>query len=287
MSSENIRLMSRMDTRVHKDGYTVRKHLTGPNPTPWAHYHDYYELTYYFGSEPTCYFYEGAQYDLRYGDIVLCDMFRAHQFRCDENETHERVTLGISPQLLMYFAAEDENLNQIFKVSNKQYPVLHPDFNTYGQYADILTRFLAEEGLSRGMSVQRALLHLLTARIFEDCKPRMEKNEGTAKDETIVGDILKYIDAHIKEKMTIDELAAVVNYSPATLSKIFKRVTGETIVRYVQQKRIWMAKMKIRDDMPLAKVAEECGFLNYSHFYKSFLALEGTSPQDYRMSLRK
>ena len=95
----------------------------------------------------------------------------------------------------------------------------------------------------------------------------------------------EYIDRHISEKITLEELAERMSYSSSYISRIFKRYTGETLVQYITQKRVLHAKQLMARGLPLGQVADMAGFPTYSHFYKCFSRLEGVSPAEFRKKI--
>ena len=95
--------------------------------------------------------------------------------------------------------------------------------------------------------------------------------------------IIEYIDHHYKEDLSRSTLADMVYLSADHLARIFKKETGETLVKYITDKRINAAKELLSDTKtPIAQVASEVGYDNYSYFTKIFKEKIGVSPGDYR-----
>ena len=95
--------------------------------------------------------------------------------------------------------------------------------------------------------------------------------------------IIEYIDHHYAEDLSRTTLADMVYLSADHLARIFKKETGETLVKYITDKRINAAKELLSDTKtPIAQVASEVGYDNYSYFTKIFKEKTGFSPGDYR-----
>ena len=95
--------------------------------------------------------------------------------------------------------------------------------------------------------------------------------------------IIEYIDHHYKEDLSRTTLADMVYLSADHLARVFKKETGETLVKYITDKRIHAAKELLSDTKtPIAQVASEVGYDNYSYFTKIFKEKTGYSPGDYR-----
>ena len=75
----------------------------------------------------------------------------------------------------------------------------------------------------------------------------------------------------------------MVYLSADHLARVFKKETGETLVKYITDKRIHAAKELLSDTKtPISQVASEVGYDNYSYFTKIFKEKTGVSPGDYR-----
>ena len=83
--------------------------------------------------------------------------------------------------------------------------------------------------------------------------------------------------------MSRTTLADMVYLSADHLARVFKKETGETLVKYITDKRIHAAKELLSDTKtPISQVASEVGYDNYSYFTKIFKEKTGVSPGDYR-----
>ena len=95
--------------------------------------------------------------------------------------------------------------------------------------------------------------------------------------------IIAYINAHLAEPLTVANIADSVSVNKYHLCHIFKDKTGMTVMQYILDRRLALAKEKlISTDAPILEIACECGFENPSHFSKVFMRCEGVSPREYR-----
>ncbi|NQX70312.1 response regulator [Paenibacillus alba] len=95
-----------------------------------------------------------------------------------------------------------------------------------------------------------------------------------------------YIDCRLSQELSLDEVANMAGLTPTYFSLLFKKMTNETFVQYRINKR--MAKAKELLGVPHLKIvdiADEVGYLDYSHFTKTFKKIVGISPSEYRTSL--
>lgn len=99
--------------------------------------------------------------------------------------------------------------------------------------------------------------------------------------------VMDYIEDHIDEKHTLEQLARLVSYSPYHFHRLFKAVTGENLNEYIKRVRLERALVKVLyHDTSLSEIALECGFSSIGDFSRSFRQFFDTSPSEYRMEFR-
>ena len=64
------------------------------------------------------------------------------------------------------------------------------------------------------------------------------------------------------------------------LCREFKRVTGHTIISYVNNKRLSLVKQLYKQGESINKICVDAGFSSYSSFYKAYLKEYGVIPKD-------
>ena len=95
--------------------------------------------------------------------------------------------------------------------------------------------------------------------------------------------IAEYIGKNYLGGITLDSIAAHFHFSKNHIINIFKKEYGITPFEYVNNLRIKKAEWLLEATVKTAQViALECGFNNYSHFYKSFYGVNGVSPTEWR-----
>ena len=96
-----------------------------------------------------------------------------------------------------------------------------------------------------------------------------------------VQEILTYINQHITDAITIEQLAEQFYISTSYICRIFKAATGTTINKYINARRITIAKSLLTMGLGVSEVCEKCGFNDYSNFLKAFTKAVGISPKKY------
>ena len=97
-----------------------------------------------------------------------------------------------------------------------------------------------------------------------------------------------YIYSHIKERITIADLAAYTGLSESYLSRVFKQNLGVSISDYIREKKIEKAQNLLRfSDFSYVEIANYLSFSSQSHFIQTFEHYIGMTPKQYRNSKYK
>ena len=97
-----------------------------------------------------------------------------------------------------------------------------------------------------------------------------------------INKILEYINDNLSEEILVSDLSRMVNFSLYYFIRLFKQEVGLTPKEYVIQQRIRKAKELILQKLPLAQIAQECGFYDQSHMIKYFKVYTGLNPSLYQ-----
>jgi AraC-like DNA-binding protein len=101
----------------------------------------------------------------------------------------------------------------------------------------------------------------------------------------VVQNIKLYIAQHIHEPLTLEEITNNTFFSTVHCSSVFKRETGQSIIDYVLDEKMKLAKRYIFENTPLRQVAEAVGFSDYNYFSRMFKKRTGVTPMQYKHSL--
>jgi len=102
------------------------------------------------------------------------------------------------------------------------------------------------------------------------------------KQEELVLRTLKYIEEHYNDG-SLGELAEILHYDFAWLSREIKRKMGKTYTELVQEKRLSQACYFLRNtDMSIDDISVRIGYDNVSYFHRIFKKTLGATPHRYR-----
>ena len=121
--------------------------------------------------------------------------------------------------------------------------------------------------------------------IKEEIIKETERNsmQMQTKAQDIYKAIIKYIDAHYGNDLSLGEIADDLDYSPAYLSHLFKQESGQNFIDYLNTYRIEKAKQLLHDtDMQISEIAACTGFITRNTFNRVFKKYTGITPSEYK-----
>ncbi|MDB5262181.1 MAG: AraC family transcriptional regulator [Adhaeribacter sp.] len=113
-------------------------------------------------------------------------------------------------------------------------------------------------------------------------------NSSKETDKDKMSEIYNYIVQHFKQKIKLEEVAAIANMSPATFSRYFKARTNKSFSAFISELRIGLAcKLLMEEEDSIYQICYRCGFNTLSNFNKQFKDLMHQTPFEYRKEYLK
>jgi AraC-like DNA-binding protein len=98
--------------------------------------------------------------------------------------------------------------------------------------------------------------------------------------------VVDYVEMHLADKITVKDLASLINVSMGQLSRVFKISVGVTPSHYIARRRVELACTMIRTTgQALSQVAVACGLCDQPHLCKLFRRIVGMSPSSWRSAM--
>ena len=219
---------------------------------------DYYDLTFVLKGELE-YNVNGRKVIIRENDALLLSPGTERQRTAGEAEVHY-VSFNflaydgiLLPQEFFYQNVITNQIRSLVSVFSEQH--ISAFYHSHEKIANILNCVLFEiiDALSLGSS---------------------DKN---------VVEVLKYIDQNLAQRMTISDISKAVHLSCDYISHCFKRELGRSVMDYVNERRMLLARNMIKGgEGTLADIADSLGYESYSYFSRVFKRYFGVSPIRYR-----
>ncbi|ACL05887.1 transcriptional regulator, AraC family [Desulfatibacillum aliphaticivorans] len=95
-----------------------------------------------------------------------------------------------------------------------------------------------------------------------------------------------FIQDHLDDPMTLEELAKVACFSPFHFHRIFTAMTGEPLKEYIRRLLLERAAHELRySSQPVVQVALNAGYQTHEAFTRAFRNMFGVPPRQYRTEL--
>lgn len=244
----------------------------------FVHDHDEMEL-YYLVEGEVEFHVNNVTYHPLPGDIIITRPGELHYVQTAENRVYKRYNIRFSSELLneslnsrllLPFMKRNSGTNNLY--SSLELPseyiqaclnrmFIHNDFDSKARATSYLIPILQE------------LFDVWCAKDIPDKTPQ----------HSLFDEIIAYINQHLWELQSADDVSASFHLSQSQLYRIFKDYTGTSIWNYVRTKRLTSAQILIQNGEQPANAATQCGFEDYSTFYRAYKRHFGRRPSsDYK-----
>ncbi len=245
-------------------------HATYIEPAPdllYRHTHSKYELLYILGGDVT-HVVEDRKYKLRKHDLVIVKPNQYHFIQIDSPENYERYNLLFDPAILGLDNV-DRLPDGLEVIGCRHRTVVTELFRKLDYYQSVLS---GEDMRSMTALLLKELLYNLSL---------PQQGDGRTPTENlhpIAGKALAILNANLFTVKSMEWVAQQLFVTESYLYRIFKQELKTTPLKYITEKRLITAQSMLRQGIPPTKVYEECGFDDYSAFYRSYRAYFGHPP---------
>lgn len=247
-----------------------------PNPTDYfSHMHNDYEILFFMDGDAD-YTIEGKTYHLNKNDMLIIKPAKYHSLRLLTSQSYERCVFYFQERTLNNDQIEIiKNANIIYHLEKKS--VIRNFFDNLKQCEPVYTKsefeYLKESSL---YNIINALKYL----------PHTEIPEETSSSLTL-NRIIRYIQDNPCLPISVDILSEKFFVSSSWISHNFKTHFKMGVKQYINQKRILYAQNLVLQGENITKVAEMCGYTNYTTFYRQYKNFLGVEPLEDRLSANK
>lgn len=259
-------------------------HLTDTQIRPIEfHYHNFHKILIVLQGDLS-YCIEGRTYELCSGDVVLVPGGEVHRPILHPNSVYERIIIYISSAYLSRYRTDDYDLSLcLHEAHRKQSHVLRiPTFaaSRLGRISRDLEHALSSEDYANELYCKLLFLEFMVQLNRAVLQGRVEYPANSCNQK--MASVIDYLNAHLTEELTIDQIADTFFLSRYHLMHAFKNETGCTIGSYITTKRLLLARDLIDQGHPITTVCYECGFRSYSTFARAYRKHYGCSPREHQ-----
>lgn len=208
---------------------------------------------------------EKADYTVQAGDMILILPNQIHSLESREGCRH--ILCIFSPELIA-------SVSDAFT----HHPMISPCVRRTDQkYRDL---FLGASETDNPAAV-KGLLYLLCGLFYDQIDFSAEA--PYAGNATLLHRIFQYIEENIDKSCSLREMAEEFRYDYSYLSRMFAENVGVSYNNYVRNVKINRACYLLRNTPDrVVTIAAKCGYSSLCSFNRSFKALVGKSPTEYR-----
>ncbi len=270
-----------MPTLYSLDSPGIKYHHSrdrSPDPARFLmHAHDGYEL-YFFVSGQVVYRVESTAYRLQPGNILLMRPGEVHTPEFHSESPYERIVIQFREQELPTELPFGQQLLTAFA----DYPLgtgnEYPADTLDGQYLHaIFAHIERTPDKAAGLAALRAAMPAILSELYGSFCRRADSREE-AGEPSRIRDILRYVNTHLYEELSLDDLCRRFFISKTQLGRLFRAATGSTVWDYILVKRLIEARRRLLAGTPITKAAADCGFRDYSAFFRAYCKRYGVSP---------
>lgn len=244
------------------------------------HCHNFYEI-YFFMEGDVDYLVEGHRYRPTPGSLLLLSPNVFHGVKIVKNQVYKRISVHFHPDILtperrtfllsVFPTQETLHQEQIFYEHTDRF--LLPFF--FESLLDCIS--IPDELTDRLLPIRiESLLSQIVA-MTEVLSPQKKETVSGSSSETIP-EMIRYINEHLTDDITLDFLSARFFISKHHLNKIFRKATGTTVMDYLLHKRIAAAQQLLIGGASAQNACLQAGFHDYSAFYRAYTRIMGHTP---------
>lgn len=265
--------------KIQSPKYRVFGNIDGTRYGDIIHQARYCELL-FFKADSISFLLNGAMQTAKKGDVLLLSL--SDDFFCENEESADAIGLHISPEVLRSLSTSKSDLTKLFtyahRVENFGHAFLDKSVSTLRRIHE-----LAQSDKFGDDVLSRAELSRLLVEVYDAYKNSGKKkgnsNEQRPANTITARSVMDYIDINFTDpQLTLNKIATAMFFSASRLSHIFKEETGESIYRYLTNKRLKHAHDLILRGSPVMEACSSSGFKSYCSFYRLYSKQYGTSP---------
>lgn len=228
--------------------------------------HEYHEILYYIGGNAT-FLTEGFQHVIDKNTLLIIPKGRYHYFQTKSEGEFVRLKISFYdlPDISCLMPNDSEEIKIIKNVNNTMQFLL-------GKICSTLSKGTADE--KNTLFIYGAFLMLLT----EISNEKDNKFIPSRDSEHLISRCIDYVDRNLSHKISLETIAKELSISLSSLSHTFRKEMGISLHKYITEKRLIHAHKLICDNHNPTKIYLQCGYADYSSFYKAYLKMFGYPP---------
>ncbi len=198
--------------------------------------------------------------------------------------------LSVTTELLDKLSDEETDLVKSFNTVPFECVVIDASTETTMLIKNILKKlvYLKEDSFEFANNLYiKSMLSIVLVLILRSCIYAEPKQKIKKSKPFLIDDIFSYINNHITEEISLDDLEREFYVSKFHISREFKKATGITLHRYIVKAKLDLCKKLIEEGNTIIDVAHICGIGSYNNLFRAFKKEFGITPKEYYNEIKK
>lgn len=266
-----------------EDIFAVSKKKQRNHIMPNNHFHSSYEVYYLLEGE-RLFFIKDRTVVLKAGDLMILHPNVLHRTANGNQPQHEKIILNFKEEFLS--ASKGRFFETLHPQFQNDYVVISFPLQNKMYVEDLLQRIVEEAKEKK--SIYETVIQTLIIQLLIYCSRFMEEYDSKPLEyinpmHERISEVVRYINEHYKNELTLPYVADRFYVSPYYLSRAFKEVTGFNFVEYVNSVRIKEAIALLEEtDLKVYLIAAKTGYGSITHFERVFKEITGRTPLYFR-----
>lgn len=196
----------------------------------------------------------------------------------------EVLRVQLSPAALRRLSDEKTNLAAAFDIVPFRQIAVRPDNEIYMLLKNLARKLyvLPNEQSHFGAAIfENGILQMFVVLVLRACIQAERHKAQVSRHHLMLDDVFLYIQAHLDEEITLQQLEKHFFVSHEHISREFKRQTGQTIHAYIIKAKLDRCCRLIEQGYPITEVYKMAGFGGYNNFFRTFKKEYGMTPREY------
>lgn len=238
----------------------------GPSIESGREFHTYHEILYIPEIEGRL-ITENGELTLADGCLLLIPKESFHHLIISEPEKYTRFCISFE---------EIRDLEEVTETCMQDICVIK---NPGNRIVSLFSRI--PEILSENDDDKRILIHAVFSEILVYLKKELNRRIEISPRSTdsAVYKALKFINRSYCSPINLNMIAKAAGISQSSLSHIFKRNLNTSVYKYITDKRMTAAQRLLKSGSTPSAAAFECGYSDYTVFYRAYKKYYGISPE--------
>ncbi|MBA1354357.1 MULTISPECIES: AraC family transcriptional regulator [Staphylococcus] len=248
------------------------------------HYHDHYEI-FFSLSGNLRYTIEGQSFNLEVGSMLIIPPYEFHRLDEQMDGHAERIGLRFDAKILNELSVENCDLSMCFDKYSPKFKYLLQLSESQKRELYYLLQGLINEQDNQAFGKALAAKSLLTQFLIILNRTAIENEDivdySDDPSSHLVRQVLDYMELHYSEDISLEQLENKFFVSRHKITQQFTKLVGYPPYRYLLNLRLRNAQRLLKKGENPQQVATNCGFTDYSNFYRRFKTSYGCSPREF------